>query len=447
MGGKRVGQHRAATTSCGSTSSGIGPFGQSRSAAVPRLPRHGLVGRRRSRHRDASATSTRRTTTPSIDFDRRRSTSCPTRARGARHRQATLTSSSTRCVSPSAATFRSTSGSTATGCCAGCAWTSTRRRRSGMSMAMDLDDFGVDVDVEAPPADQVTDLTLGARRPRRRRRTTTDPGGPPPNLAGVEPVTPSVGWGVLHLFYRVDRERAEREPGAAKRIVDAVASLEADGHQALLLRGARPQGRPRRDGARPRPRPAAGVPAGAARGTPLDPGRTRTCRSPSCRSTPRPRTTSGPGSRPRRASPAPRVEARLAAWRERMAHYREQRIHPQLPAEADDLLLPDVEAPRRDDANWYALPFEERKRAHGRPRARRAHLRRARAAAHHRLHRARRLGVGRHAARRRPGRAEGDRLRDALRSRCRRATPSSARSSPGCVLEPADALRARRAAR
>ena len=28
------------------------------------------------------------------------------------------------------------------------------------------------------------------------------------------------------------------------------------------------------------------------------------------------------------------IEQRLAAWRERIAHYREQRIHPQLPAEA-----------------------------------------------------------------------------------------------------------------
>ena len=46
----------------------------------------------------------------------------------------------------------------------------------------------------------------------------------------MEPVTPSIGWGVLHLFYRVDRARAEQEPGAAKRIVDAVASLEADDH-------------------------------------------------------------------------------------------------------------------------------------------------------------------------------------------------------------------------
>ena len=48
-------------------------------------------------------------------------------------------------------------------------------------------------------------------------------------------MTPSVGWGVLHLYYRVDRARAEHEAGAGKRIVDAVSSLEADGHQALTL--------------------------------------------------------------------------------------------------------------------------------------------------------------------------------------------------------------------
>jgi chlorite dismutase len=51
----------------------------------------------------------------------------------------------------------------------------------------------------------------------------------------VEPLVPSEGWGVLHLFYKVDHARAEAEPGGAKRVVDAVASLEADGHQALVF--------------------------------------------------------------------------------------------------------------------------------------------------------------------------------------------------------------------
>jgi len=51
----------------------------------------------------------------------------------------------------------------------------------------------------------------------------------------MEPVTPSVGWGVLHLYYRVDRERADRDPEAGKRVADAVASLEAGGHQAVCM--------------------------------------------------------------------------------------------------------------------------------------------------------------------------------------------------------------------
>jgi chlorite dismutase len=51
----------------------------------------------------------------------------------------------------------------------------------------------------------------------------------------MESVTPSIGWGVLHLFYRVDRVQAEAETGAAKRIVDAVASLDADDHHVLVF--------------------------------------------------------------------------------------------------------------------------------------------------------------------------------------------------------------------
>src|SRR5262245_54400325 len=53
----------------------------------------------------------------------------------------------------------------------------------------------------------------------------------------MEPVTPSIGRGVLHLFYRVDRSRVEQEPGSAKRFVDAVASLEVDGHRVPVFTG------------------------------------------------------------------------------------------------------------------------------------------------------------------------------------------------------------------
>src|SRR3977135_2019359 len=51
----------------------------------------------------------------------------------------------------------------------------------------------------------------------------------------MEPLVPSEGGGVLHLFYKVDRARAEAAPGGAKRVLDAVASLEADGHQVLVF--------------------------------------------------------------------------------------------------------------------------------------------------------------------------------------------------------------------
>ena len=39
----------------------------------------------------------------------------------------------------------------------------------------------------------------------------------------MEAVVPSEGWGVLHLFYKVDRARADAEPGAKKRVLDAIA--------------------------------------------------------------------------------------------------------------------------------------------------------------------------------------------------------------------------------
>jgi hydrogen peroxide-dependent heme synthase len=46
---------------------------------------------------------------------------------------------------------------------------------------------------------------------------------------------PSEGWGVVHLLYKVDRARSEAEPGGTKRVLDAIASLEADDHQVLVF--------------------------------------------------------------------------------------------------------------------------------------------------------------------------------------------------------------------
>ena len=93
-------------------------------------------------------------------------------------------------------------------------------------MTMEITDFGVPVDVQAPPEDETVDLFSLERSARLT---------PAVAVVDMDPVQPSVGWGVLHLFYRVDRARADADPKAGKRIVDAVHSLDDDGHQALLF--------------------------------------------------------------------------------------------------------------------------------------------------------------------------------------------------------------------
>src|SRR5215470_3417286 len=55
------------------------------------------------------------------------------------------------------------------------------------------------------------------------------------SLNAVEPLEPSIGWGVLHLFYSVDRARADGDADACRRVLDAVHALEADDHQALCF--------------------------------------------------------------------------------------------------------------------------------------------------------------------------------------------------------------------
>jgi chlorite dismutase len=44
-----------------------------------------------------------------------------------------------------------------------------------------------------------------------------------------------------------------------------------------------------------------------------------------------------------------------------MAHYQEQRIHPRLPHKRGSSFYP-MSKRREADANWYSLPFEERRR-------------------------------------------------------------------------------------
>ena len=178
----------------------------------------------------------------------------------------------------------------------------------------------------------------------------------------MDPVQPSVGWGVLHLFYRVDRDRAERDPEAGKRVTDAVQSLVDDGHQALLFvvlghkadLGVMALG-PDLARLHAFQQELTGTPL-----TLVDSYVSLTELSEY--------TSTEDDERARLATEeqleGPAAEARLAAWRERMAHYQEQRIHPQLPRKQTICFYP-MSKRRETAANWYSLPFSERKRLMG----------------------------------------------------------------------------------
>lgn len=58
---------------------------------------------------------------------------------------------------------------------------------------------------------------------------------------------------------------------------------------------------------------------------------------------------------------AAEIEARLGPWRERMEHYREHRLHPQLPQKAVLCFYPMTKRRTAGD-NWYVLDFDARKR-------------------------------------------------------------------------------------
>jgi peroxiredoxin len=174
----------------------------------------------------------------------------------------------------------------------------------------------------------------------------------------MEPVAPSIGWGVLHLFYRVDRARAEADPEGAKRVTDAITSLETDGHQALVF-------------AVLGHKADVGVMAlgpDLARlqsfqqdllAAPLVPvssyvSLTELSEYTSTEDDERARLFAEEG------LSGEELETRLSAWRERMAHYAENRLHPQLPPKKLISFYP-MSKRREPGGNWYELSFDERK--------------------------------------------------------------------------------------
>jgi len=175
-----------------------------------------------------------------------------------------------------------------------------------------------------------------------------------------DPVEASSGWGVLHLFYRVDARRADDEPGGAKHALDALERLTADGtHQALtfVVLGHKAD---------------LGVMAvgpDLARlqafqhdltGAPLVPtwsyvSLTELSEYSVTEDEERARLADEEGV----TDPA-ELEARLGPWRERIAHYREQRLHPRLPPKRAICFYP-MSKRRLGADNWYGLAFADRK--------------------------------------------------------------------------------------
>jgi chlorite dismutase len=171
-------------------------------------------------------------------------------------------------------------------------------------------------------------------------------------------VEASVGWGVLHLFFRVDRARADAEPEGVKRVLDAVRSLEADDHQVLLFAvlghkadlGMMALG-PDLARLQAFQRDVAAAPL-----TLVDSyvSLTELSEYSATEDDERARLAGEEGLQ------GADQDAALDTWRERMAHYREQRLHPKLPLKRAICFYP--MSKRRDPGNnWYALSFDARK--------------------------------------------------------------------------------------
>jgi len=168
---------------------------------------------------------------------------------------------------------------------------------------------------------------------------------------------------VLHLFYRVDPGRAEQEPGGAKRVLDAIASLEADeSHQVLTFAVL---GHKADIGVMALGPDLARLQAFQHEllGAPLTPtwsylSMTELSEYGATEDDERARLAEELGLGPEKQD---EVERRLVEWRVRIEAYREQRLHPRLPKKHTICFYP-MSKRRTGDDNWYALPFEERKR-------------------------------------------------------------------------------------
>jgi hydrogen peroxide-dependent heme synthase len=181
----------------------------------------------------------------------------------------------------------------------------------------------------------------------------------------MEPVVPSTGWGVTHLFFRVQPSRSPDPGQAGKELVawlDAFAA--APDHQALCASmlglkadlGVMAIGPDlARHEALARSLRAIG---------PLEPvysfvSLTEVSEYMETEEDIRTRLLAQAGSS-ERAGGAGDLEERVAKATERLAGQREDRLHPRLPRRAVLAFYPMSKA-RDPGANWYKLPFQERR--------------------------------------------------------------------------------------
>jgi peroxiredoxin len=171
-------------------------------------------------------------------------------------------------------------------------------------------------------------------------------------------VSPSEGWGVLHLFFRVDRAALEADPAAGKRVVEILEGFADGTHHALTFAvlghkadlGVMALG-PDLYRLQALQQDLLGAPLLL-----VDSyvSLTESSEYTTTEDDERARLVAEEG------AAGDELETRLAVWRERMAHYREQRLHPKLPPKRALCFYP-MSKRRAGADNWYSLPFDERK--------------------------------------------------------------------------------------
>lgn len=184
-----------------------------------------------------------------------------------------------------------------------------------------------------------------------------------------DPVIPGEGWGVLHLFYRVDHAAAAALPdNAAKQLAATLEHLAGEvqlhlfttlGHKADVMVMAL-------DGDLTKLRRVQTAIQASAAAPALEPAWSYLSLTETSEYTTTP--AQYRDELDAKGVTGDDLDRRVDEFAERMATYNEHKVHPQMPAWEVACFYP-MSHRREGDDNWYRLPFEERRRLmheHGR---------------------------------------------------------------------------------